>query len=864
MDLAAGAVRKVGPTTARLAESSPARGPEGPPTTSGGRRGGEARGCSQVAARRSQRRPRKGGGRRPARRGGRKTRATGFRWRRWAGLVLLLASGAAGFVLGSMVVDLDRIVVARFEGRLFRVPSRVLSAPTILYPGLDTKRIGLRATLLRMGYREIGRAASIPVGRFHWGGRGLRLHRRAFDHPGRAEPARLVAIRLRGEVITELRDVDTGRELGALLLEPELVGAYYGPDHEQRDLVHVGDVPSHLIDAVLAVEDQRFLDHHGVDLRRIAGAALANLRAGGIRQGGSTLTQQLVKNFFLTPERSYRRKAQEALMALLVEARYDKEAILEAYLNEIYLGQRGSTAIHGVGEAARLYFGKSVRHLDLHESALIAAIIQSPNGLSPHRASEGATRRRDLVLRLMLEQRRIDKAAYEHAVANPLRVASVTPESRESRFFLDALKRQLPEYYGASTLTTEGLQVYSTLDLRLQRAAAKALTQGLETLENDHPGLAKGPGRLEGCIVALRPQTGEVLALVGGRDYGTSQYDRCTQARRPAGSVFKPFVYVAALEPVEGGPLITLASHLSDDPLEVSTTSGVWKPRNFDRKFHGVVPVRQALERSFNVAAARLGQEVGPRRIAEVARRLGVESPLSLVPSLAIGAADVAPIEMARAYATIANRGLRPEIRTFEDVVNPRGGTVERQEIRFRRVLDEGTAFLATSLMQGVVDRGTAVRLRSAGLTGPIAGKTGTSDDERDAWFVGFTPELAVAVWVGFDQPRSLTLSSSKVAVPIWARFVAEATGGTIRGRFVPPGDVMRLDVHPETGAVAMAGCPAHREEYFLRGTEPTRTCPEWGLRPRRHAGDGREGERAGERSPGLIKRLFEQWLERL
>jgi penicillin-binding protein 1B len=464
----------------------------------------------------------------------------------------------------------------------------------------------------------------------------------------------------------------------------------------------------------------------------------------------------------------------------------------------------------------------------------------------------------------MLEQRRIDAAAYEHAVANPLRVASVTPESRESRFFLDALRRQLPEYYGASTLTTEGLLVYSTLDLRLQRAAAKALTDGLEKLEKDHPGLAKGPGRLEGCIVALRPQTGEVLALVGGRDYGTSQYDRCTQARRPAGSVFKPFVYIAALEPVEGGPLITLASHLSDDPLEVSTTSGVWRPRNFDRKFHGVVPVRQAFEKSFNVAAARLGQEVGPKRIAEVAHRLGIESPLSLVPSLAIGAADVAPIEMARAYATIANRGLRPEIRTFEDVVNPRGGTVERQEIRFQRVLDEGTAFLATSLMQGVVDRGTARALRGAGLKGPIAGKTGTSDDERDAWFVGFTPELAVAVWVGFDQPRSLTLSSSRVAVPIWARFVAEATGGTIRGRFVPPGDVTRLDVHPETGAVAMAGCPAHREEFFLRGTEPTRTCPEWGLRPRRHAGDERDDERGGERSPGLIKRLFEQWLERL
>ena len=804
--------------------------------------------------RKQARKGRRSGGRRSSR-----PRA-GLRWRRWVGGILLLASGVAGFLLGQTTQQLDRIVVDRFEGRLFRVPSRVLSAPTILYPGLELAQIDLRATLLRLGYREIGRATDLPVGRFHWGPRGVRVHRRAFDHPSRSEPARLVAIRIRNGDVEELRDVQTGRELGALLLEPELVGAYYGPDHEQRDLVRVGDVPGHLIEAVLAVEDQRFREHFGIDLRRILGALVANLQAGGITQGGSTLTQQLVKNFFLTPERSYRRKAQEALMAVLIEVRYDKDAILEAYLNEIYLGQRGATAIHGVGEASRLYFGKSVRHLDVHESALIAAIIQSPNGLSPHRSRESATRRRDLVLRLMLEQGRLPASAYEQAVSSPLKVAAVTPEPREARFFLDALRRQLPEYYDSGTLTTEGLEIYSTLDLRLQRVAAEAVRGGLADLEKGRPALAEGPGTLQACLVALRPQTGEVLAMVGGRDYGSSQFDRCTQARRPAGSVFKPFVYVAALEPREGGPRITLASTISDDPLEVKTTSGVWKPRNFDRKFHGVVTVRTALERSYNVAAARLGQQVGAERIAQVAGRLGIETPLPRVPSLAIGAADVSPLEMARAYATLANRGLRPEIRTFEDVVDPRGGTAERQEIRFQRVLDEGTAFLATSLMQGVVDRGTARALRQAGIDGPIAGKTGTSDDERDAWFVGFTPELVVAVWVGFDQPRSLGLASSRVAVPIWARFVRTATGGHIRGRFVPPGDVTRVAVHPDTGALALAGCPAQRAEYFLRGTEPSSTCPEWARRPRRPW----DAHADREESPGLIERLFKRWLDRL
>jgi penicillin-binding protein 1B len=348
-----------------------------------------------------------------------------------------------------------------------------------------------------------------------------------------------------------------------------------------------------------------------------------------------------------------------------------------------------------------------------------------------------------------------------------------------------------------------------------------------------------------------------VVALVGGRDYGRSQFDRCTQARRPAGSVFKPFVYVAALEPASPGPEVTLAGFLDDTPLEVATVSGPWRPENYDREFHGRVPVREALERSFNVATARLGQRVGIARVAEVARRLGIESPLPEVPSLAIGAADLSPLELARAYATLANGGIRPEIRTFEDVVHPGGGTVARQPIRFERVLDPGTAWLAVSLLEGVVDRGTAHAVRAAGLRGPIAGKTGTSDEERDAWFVGFTPELVVVVWVGFDEPRSLGIPSSRAAVPLWIRFVNEVTGGDIRGVFAKPGEVTRLEIDPESGAVALAGCPRRRVEYFLEGTEPDATCPVWA----RHR-DEREPDGGGV--PGMIQRLFERWLEQL
>jgi penicillin-binding protein 1B len=508
--------------------------------------------------------------------------------------------------------------------------------------------------------------------------------------------------------------------------------------------------------------------------------------------------------------------------------------------------------VHGVGEAARFYFGKPVADLGVSESALLAAIIQSPNGIAPHRAPEAARRRRDLVLGLMQDQGHLDADALAAALAEPLGLAAITPEPREARYFLDALRRQLPDFYDADLLASEGLRIYSTLDLRLQKLAASALHEGLVDLEKRFPRLVRGgPEKaLQGCLVALRPQTGEVLALVGGRSYGESQFDRCTQARRQAGSVFKPMVYAAALEPREDGPALTLADRLEDAPLRVRTPSGPWEPANFDREFHGSVSVREALEGSLNVATARLGQQVGIERVVDLAHRLGVASPLPEVPSVAIGSADVTPIELSRAYATLANGGIRPEIRTFEDVVDHEAHTLERQAVRFERVLDAGTAFLVSSLLQGVVERGTGQGVRAAGITGPVAAKTGTSNDERDAWFVGFTPELVVVVWVGFDDSRSTGLPASQLALPVWARFVRDATGGHVRGAFLPPPEVVSVEVDPLTGARALAGCPARQAEWFLAGTEPLRVCPPGAFLPE----DGSEVPRR------LLEKLFDAW----
>lgn len=768
---------------------------------------------------------------------------------RRVGLVAVALAFAAGIWVAGWLLDLDRRVVSRFEGRRFAVPSRVYAAPIVIYPGVDWQRLDLAGWLARMGYREQREAGPLSVGGYRWLPGRLRVHLRGFDHPQLPEEDRKVEFRLEAGRVREMRD-DRGKPIEVVALEPEPISSFYGSEREQRDLVEIEAVPEHLISAIYAVEDRRFEEHHGIDPRRIAGAMLANLRAGGIRQGGSTLTQQLVKNFFLTPERTLRRKLTEAVMALMVEARYAKPQILEAYLNEIYMGRRGSTAIHGVGEASRFFFGKRVADLALDESALLAAVIQSPNALSPHRHPERAKRRRDLVLGLMEEQGRIRGEAAERARARKLSLATIVLESSQDRYFLDELARQLPEVYDESLLSVEGLRIYSTLDTMIQRAAVRALGEGLAELEEriaklapdgtpdgaqgrdaeDDP-QAKKRGPLQGCLLAMRPQTGEILAMVGGREYASSQWNRCTLARRQVGSVFKPIVYAAALTR-QSGPLITLASIVQDEPLKIETRDGFWEPTNYDKKFRGPVLVRDALERSLNVPAVRIAQAVGIGKVVEMARRLGIQSSLPAVPSLALGTAEVSPLEILTVFATFANGGLRPTPRSFIGLLDDRGVGQEQWPLAgARRVLDAGTAFLTTSLLEGVVDRGTAVGIRARGLRGPIAGKTGTTDNEYDLWFVGFTPELVAVVWVGYDEPRPIGVPSSRGALPIWADFLAEVTGGRVRGAFLKPSGVEEVEIDPKSGARAMAGCPQHRSEFFLANSAPKQTCPP-GARP--------------------------------
>jgi len=591
---------------------------------------------------------------------------------------------------------------------------------------------------------------------------------------------------------------------------------------ERRVPVRLSKLPDDLVQAVLAVEDQRFYDHGGLDLKRIAGAAVANVRAGGVTQGGSTITQQLAKNLFLSARRTPLRKLREAAMALMLEDRYEKDAILEAYLNEIYLGQDGARALHGVGAAARFYFGKDADDLGLAESALLAGMIRAPNRYTPIRHASRARERRDLVLRLMVAQGRVSERKAERAARERIRSRASHEAVADARYFRDFTVSRLHEE-GVGGLPERGAAVYTTLDATLQRAAERAVREGLSSL---------GARGAQAALVALDPRTGEVLAMVGGRDYGSSQFNRAVDARRQPGSAFKPIVALAALSR-EGKrrPAFTLASTVEDEPLSVVTPAGVWEPDNYDRNFRGTVTFREALEQSLNVPFARIGLAVGPERVAEAGKRLGITSPLRAVPSLALGASEVSPLELTRAFGVFAAGGELAETRTVLGVA--RGGEDIRAtaEPKVRRVADPAETYLVTSALEGAVARGTGRALNRLGHRDAIAGKSGTSSGWRDGWFVAYTPTLAVGVWVGYDDGRSLELTGSRSALPIVARFLREALRQTGGESFDVPDGVEFAYVGTERGwwGWECSGEP----EAFLEGTAPDSRCGR-GWRPDR------------------------------
>lgn len=742
--------------------------------------------------------------------------------------VALAVTAAAILAAIGYLRYLDSVVVEKLSGPRWTFPSRVYSDAFLVYPGLDLRAAGCFDRLRRLDYRATD-ASELRKGEFRRTAGGLDIHLRDFSLPGQRLDDRLVHLDLAGDVVVAMRDERSGEDLYALQIEPELISGLYATNWEERREVPLSQLPPALVRAVIVTEDRRFYEHGGIDPIGILRALFANVRSGEVVQGGSTLTQQLMKNFFLSGERRLGRKVQEALMAMLAERRYTKDEILDDYLNEIYFGQNGLQGIYGVWEASQFYFARPPEQLTLAESALLAGLIRAPNALSPFRNPERARQRRDTVLRLLLDAGEITPADYDKAVHEPLRLAAAHARGNAAPNFVDYLREDLSENYPPELLTSEGLGIFTTLDVQLQQAATAAVSEGIANLERRYPRLASADPahRVQAALVAIRPQTGAIVAMVGGRDYETTQFNRAVHAHRQPGSIFKPFVFLTAFEEArDAGDPITPATRVSDEPFDWSYDGRTWRPANYRDRYLGEVTVRRALELSLNAATSRIARQVGLQPIIETAHRLGIESPLPRYPSVVLGAAEVTPLEVAQAYSTIANQGLRAEVRSANKVVDRQGRVVERRPLAVQRAASPEAAYLATHLMEGVIDRGTGRGVRERGFTRPAAGKTGTTNDAHDAWFAGFTPDLCTVVWVGFDDATPLGLTGAEAALPIWTDFMQRATAASPPAPFVPPAGVALLRIDPYTGDVATAACPDAVVEAFIKGQEPTTSCP--------------------------------------
>src|SRR5262245_54775889 len=734
------------------------------------------------------------------------------RWRALLlGLVLALAIGGP--------FAYSAIELARFERADARRATFIYAAGQSLAPGTHVQRIGLAGTLSRLGYTETRATPSSP-GQFRRVGSNWELVPRGIEEGG--SKTGLVRLHVVDEHIQ--RVTRAGQEIADLALEPEVLASALDRPGEDHRPVRLDEVPRILIDAVLAAEDHRFFEHGGLDPRALVRAAWANLRAGRVKEGGSTITQQLVKVRLLSPRRTYFRKLREAWLAALVESRYSKARILEAYLNEIYLGQRGPIAIRGVGAAARAYFGKEVHQLTTSEAALIAAIIRGPNVYSPAVDPARARDRRNVVLARMRELETISQAEYDRVRRSPVRVRPLASPGQSAPYFVDHVRQELEQRFGAEVSRVRGVRVMTTLDLSLQRFAEAAAVRGLDRIETSVPRLRRrDPGRrLQVVLVAMEPATGEIRALVGGRDYLASQFNRATLARRQPGSAFKPIVYLAALSAKSGAPQFTAASRVDDSPITLKVAGQPWSPRNYEERYEGNVSVRHALEHSLNAATVRIAQTVGLPSIVEMARTLGLRGHLTPVPAMALGAFEVAPLDLARAYVTLANGGVRlPAVSGIHSV---QFGDEEVQPTRSEETVQAvppAEAFLMTSLLKGVISSGTGSAARASGLPDAVAGKTGTTNDGRDAWFVGYTPRLLTLVWVGFDNGDAHGLSGAQAALPIWADFMQQATQTYPQGEFSAPPGIAVADIDAGNGKRAVAACPVVIRETFLSGSEP-------------------------------------------
>ncbi|HEX2055424.1 MAG TPA: PBP1A family penicillin-binding protein [Nitrospiraceae bacterium] len=701
-------------------------------------------------------------------------------------------------------------------------PLLLYGAPFLIKPDLALVESHLVERLTRLGYREVSGPVQAP-GEFQVAPEGIDIFLHGFpDMHMNAAPIR---VRHEQGIVRDVVSIEHGDPVFPAYLEPELISGMRGESRQVREWVPLADIPARLVDVLLSIEDRRFYRHFGIDLVAVGRAVWTNFGRGMVVQGGSTITQQLAKNLFYSPHRTWTRKVKESVAAVVMETMYSKTGILESYLNEIYLGQVGSVSVYGVREAAHRYFGKRLDELSIEDMALLVGMIKGPNTYSPLKNLPLAKQRRDVVLARLRDIGALSEAEWAKAVRAPVQAAPVQDTLTDAPFFVDYLLRQTEELTG--TPLPDGVKVYTTLDPVLQRIASQTVMSGLEKLEAAYPFLTEGPDRVQAALVAMDPTTGGILAMVGGRDYRTSQFNRAVQARRQPGSLFKPIVYLAAFEArrdIGKGPPVTPSSVVMDEPMTFESGGETWAPQNYDKQFHGPVTVRKALEQSLNVPAVRLAQTVGLKRIRRLAHDLGIRVPLEDNLSIALGSSAVSLLEMTSAFGALANGGLAIPPGPLQSVASAEGDPLWHTTPERRQAVSPQAAYLATSLMKGVVSRGTAAKAALLGLRGVVAGKTGTTDSYRDAWFIGYTPDLVIGLWVGFDDQRPIRLSGAQAALPIWVDVARQVIPAESRDFPVPQG-IVRIDIDPQTGQLATSKCPERVAEVFIEGTEPSVYC---------------------------------------
>ena len=735
-------------------------------------------------------------------------------------LSIILALGFFCIIYGAVVTgNVYREMMKINTGSLWHLPTRIYSAPFDLAPGVDIRRTGLISRLAHLGYRSASTVAS--PGQYHLFKDGIIIYLHPFEYVDGVRKARKVRVFLDGNLIKTIISEKDRQEIASARLEPECIATVYDAGFEDRELIKRKDCPEQLINALLCVEDRRFYEHSGIDIRSMLRALLADMFHAQVVEGGSTITQQLVKNLFLTHERTLSRKLKEIWLSSIMEMVFTKDEILTMYMNEIYLGRFGPAGIYGFGRASKLFFDKDLTDLALHESALLVGLIRAPNIYSPYTHPKMAMERRNTVLAVMREQGKITSAQYDQAVHKPLSVVSFIKPARQAPFFIDhVLSSARALYPEEEFLTKGGLRIFTTLDMNMQRIMEDVLESGTASLAKN----------IQVASVIVNPATGAIKAMVGGRDYGTSQFNRVTSIRRSIGSLIKPIIYYSALK---GG--YSLSSILDDSPLTIKLENkNIWSPMNFDKVSHGNILLLNALAQSYNLATVRLGLAVGLESIVSEVKKVLPRTTVLKQPALLLGAIDCSPLDVAGMYSVFATGGLRVESWSLEAIVDEHGAVFWKSAHKQpQRVLDPGPTYLINTALQETIRSGTAKSAKTFGIPDGICAKTGTTNEMRDSWFAAYTKDMVVITWLGDDAFRAIGYTGATGAMPFAARIVARLA---VPRPWDVPDDVTLCAIDPINGKRATSWTDSPVTLPFMKGTEPK--------------------EDSGEGMPGLWKAL--------